>query len=98
MKVIFKITYPNNMIYIGKDSKNLINYFGSPVTKRLEEDFPWEKRQIIKIKKEILWSGENISEKELKIKEDEYILKFNSIDPNIGYNRRLNYISSLKKK
>lgn len=29
MKVIYKITYPNGKIYIGKDLTDSINYFGS---------------------------------------------------------------------
>jgi hypothetical protein len=28
MKVIFKITYPNGKIYVGKDLTDSINYFG----------------------------------------------------------------------
>ncbi len=31
MKVIYKITYPNEKIYIGKDLTDNINYFGSAV-------------------------------------------------------------------
>jgi|TergutMp193P3_1026864.scaffolds.fasta_scaffold166485_2 hypothetical protein len=92
MKIIFKITYPNGMIYIGKDSKNHINYFGSPVIKRLEEDFPWKKRKIFCIKKEILWSRKNISEKELLEKEKEFIIKLGANNPSIGYNLRPKYI------
>jgi len=29
MKVIYKITYPNGKIYIGKDLTESFNYFGS---------------------------------------------------------------------
>ena len=29
MKVIYKITYPNGKIYVGKDPTDSINYFGS---------------------------------------------------------------------
>lgn len=28
MKIIYKITYPNGKIYIGKDLTNSINYWG----------------------------------------------------------------------
>jgi hypothetical protein len=94
MKIIFKITYPNGLIYIGKDSKNYINYFGSPTIKRLEEDFPWEKRKNFDIKKEILWSSDNISERELIKKENEYIEKYKSNNPKIGYNLRPKYVES----
>ncbi|MCX7007781.1 MAG: GIY-YIG nuclease family protein, partial [Kiritimatiellaeota bacterium] len=30
MKVVYKITYPNGKIYIGKDLTDTIGYFGSP--------------------------------------------------------------------
>ena len=29
MKIIYKVTYPNGKIYIGKDLTDSINYFGS---------------------------------------------------------------------
>jgi hypothetical protein len=29
MKIIYKITYPNGKIYVGKDLTDSINYFGS---------------------------------------------------------------------
>ena len=38
MKVIYKITYPNGKIYIGKDLTGSINYFGSANSKIIELD------------------------------------------------------------
>jgi hypothetical protein len=29
MKVIYRVTYPNGKIYVGKDLTDTINYFGS---------------------------------------------------------------------
>jgi hypothetical protein len=39
MKVVYKITYPNGRIYIGKDLTDSINYFGSADSKIIEKDF-----------------------------------------------------------
>jgi hypothetical protein len=39
MKVIYKITYPNGKIYIGKDLTDSINYFGSADDGLIEKDF-----------------------------------------------------------
>ena len=39
MKVIYKITYPNGKIYIGKDLPDSINYFGSANNELIEKDF-----------------------------------------------------------
>ena len=30
MKIVYKVTYPNGKIYVGKDLTNTITYFGSP--------------------------------------------------------------------
>ncbi len=42
MKVIYKVTYPNGKIYIGKDLTDTIDYFGSPNSKLIEKDFTRE--------------------------------------------------------
>ena len=39
MKQIYKITYPNNKIYIGKDLTGTLTYFGSVDSKYVEIDF-----------------------------------------------------------
>ena len=39
MKVVYKITYPNGKIYIGKDLTDSINYFGSANNDIIEKDF-----------------------------------------------------------
>ena len=87
MKVIYKITYPNGKIYVGKDSTgNNLLYFGSPDRAYLEKDFTWEQQQDITIRKEILFSSETISESDLIKKENELIVQLGSNNPQKGYN------------
>lgn len=90
MKQVYKITYPTNKIYIGKDLYGSFRYFGSPDAKIINEDFeklPKEIRLDYTVRKEILWESESATEKELSQKEVEFILKFESNNPKIGYNR-----------
>lgn len=42
MKVIYKITYPNGKIYVGKDLTGTLNYFGSANSRIIEQDFSLE--------------------------------------------------------
>ena len=87
MKVIYKITYPNGKIYIGKDLTDTINYFGSACSKLIEKDFTREERRNFTIKKEIIWESETASDKEVNKYEVEMIRKYSSNDPAIGYNQ-----------
>lgn len=87
MKVIYKITYPNGKIYIGKDLTDSINYFGSANSKLIEKDFTREERRNFIIQKEILWESETATDKEVNRKEVEYIRAYNSNNSNIGYNQ-----------
>ena len=41
-KVIYKITYPNGKIYIGKDLTNSLTYFGSVNNAAVAQDFSEE--------------------------------------------------------
>jgi len=87
MKVIYKITYPNGKIYVGKDSTgNTFTYFGSPESANIERDFTWEQQQDITIRKEILFSSEDISESDLHKKEFYFIEQLGSNNPEKGYN------------
>jgi len=54
MKVIYRITYPNGKIYVGKDLTNSINYFGSASSKLIAKDFTGEDRKDFTIRKQIL--------------------------------------------
>jgi hypothetical protein len=87
MKVIYKITYPNGKIYIGKDVTDSIAYFGSPDSSLIDKDFTREQRRDLTIRKEITWESETASDSEVALKEVEYISAFKSNDPAVGYNR-----------
>ena len=87
MKIIYKATYPNGKIYIGKDLTDTINYFGSSDSKIIEKDFTRDQRRDFSIRKEILWESEMASDSEVNQKEVELINQFKSNDPAIGYNQ-----------
>ncbi len=87
MKVIYKITYPNGKIYIGKDLTDSINYFGSADQDIIASDFTREQRRDFTIRKEIIWESETVTDAEVSQKEAEYIRAFRSNDPEVGYNR-----------
>lgn len=87
MKVIYKITYPNGKIYVGKDLTGNINYFGSASSIEIAKDFTKDQRLDFTIRKEILWESESASDVEVSQKEVEYIIKLRSNDPSLGYNR-----------
>ena len=86
MKVVYKITYPNGKIYVGKDLTDSINYFGSARSKVIEQDFTQEQRRDFTIRKEILWESGTASNREVNRKEVEFIRQFKANDPAIGYN------------
>jgi len=90
MKQVYLLSYPTGKIYVGKDSTGSFRYFGSPDIAVVNADFetlPPEARREYSVKKTILWESETASERELATKELEYIRKFKSNDPSIGYNR-----------
>jgi hypothetical protein len=45
MNQIYKITYPNGKIYIGKDLTGTLTYFGSVDSKLVERDFSNEEKR-----------------------------------------------------
>ncbi len=87
MKVIYKITYPNGKIYIGKDLTNSINYFGSAASKLIEQDFTREQRREFNIRKEIIWESDTANDQEVNQKEIELIKLHRANDPAVGYNQ-----------
>ena len=87
MKVIYKITYPNNKIYIGKDLTDSINYFGSADSNLISKDFTREERRDFSIRKELLWESDIATDKEVNAKEVELIKLYSSNNPMIGYNK-----------
>ena len=87
MKVVYKITYPNGKIYIGKDFTDNINYFGSANSDLIAKDFTREERKSFLVKKEIILESEELSDSEINKLEVEYIKKYQSNNPIIGYNQ-----------
>jgi len=86
-KVVYKITYPNGKIYVGKDLTGSANYFGSADSEMIEKDFTPEQLRDFAIRKEILWESATAADHEVSTKEVEFIRRFCSNDPVVGYNR-----------
>jgi hypothetical protein len=87
MKVIYKITYPNGKIYIGKDLIGSVTYFGSVDFRLVQSDFTPQQSRDFTVRKEILWQSETATDQEVNAKEVEFIRSFRSNDPAVGYNR-----------
>jgi hypothetical protein len=90
MKQVYMISYPTGKIYVGKDSVGSYRYYGSPDMDVVNADFerlPDEIRKDYTIRKQILWESPDCTEKELSAKEVEFIRKYQSNNPIIGYNR-----------
>ncbi|HEY2839261.1 MAG TPA: GIY-YIG nuclease family protein [Pirellulales bacterium] len=87
MKIIYKITYPNGKIYIGKDLTDSINYFGSADSSLIANDFSRDERRDFCIRRQILWESDIATDREISQKEVELIREHRSNDPAIGYNR-----------
>jgi hypothetical protein len=86
-KVVYKITYPNGKIYVGKDLTDSINYFGSASSALIEEDFPRETRQVFTVSREILWESATATDQEVAQQELKFIRSLRANDPTVGYNR-----------
>ena len=91
MKNVYKITYPNGKIYIGKDLIGEVNYFGSADNELIAKDFTREQMRDFTIRKEILWESEDASDNEVGKKEMEFIKLYKSNNPEVGYNRMPKY-------
>ncbi|HET7413222.1 MAG TPA: GIY-YIG nuclease family protein [Pararhizobium sp.] len=87
MKIVYKITYPNGKIYVGKDMTNSINYFGSASHELVAADFTPQERAKFTITREVLWESEDASLQEVNAIELHYIRLLRSNDPDVGYNR-----------
>ena len=87
MKVVYKITYPNDKIYVGKDLTDSINYFGSASDVLIAKDYTREQRRDFSIRREILWESDTATDNEANRKEVEYILLLQANNPAIGYNQ-----------
>lgn len=85
--VIYKITFPNGKIYIGKDvgrGGHQIRYFGSWNDTVVEADFTKEQLSDFTIRREILFESEDV--KRVGEKEIELIVELEANDPRKGYN------------
>jgi len=51
MKVVYKITYPNGKIYIGKDLTGTLNYFGSANSRLLRKILRWSSNVISQLER-----------------------------------------------
>lgn len=87
MNVIYRITYPNGKIYIGQDRTNSINYFGSASSSLIARDFTPEQRRSFTITRDILWESETATRSEVTRMEIEFIRRYGSNHPSIGYNQ-----------
>jgi len=87
MKVVYKITYPNGKIYVGKDLTDSANYFGSASSELIACDFTREQRRDFTIRKQILWESEVASDREVAAVEVRLIRELRANDPGVGYNR-----------
>ena len=88
MKVIYKITYPNGMIYIGQDRTDTITYFGSPNSKLIATDFTREQRRDFTVRKEILFEfPDSTANRDITRHEIALIIQYESNNPAKGYNR-----------
>lgn len=86
-KVIYKVTYPNGKIYVGRDLTGTISYFGSPNPALIVADFTAEQARHFTIRKQILWESATASNAEGAKVEVQYIGSLRANDPAIGYNR-----------
>jgi hypothetical protein len=87
MKVIYRITYPNGKIYIGKDLTDSINYFGSADSARIAQDFTRDQRREFIVRREILWESDTASDAQVNAKEVELIRTHRANNPEVGYNQ-----------
>lgn len=85
IKVLYKITYPNGKIYIGKDLTDSINYFGSAKSEYIAKDFSREERMDMTIRKQIIFESEDASE--VNKLESKLIREHQSNNPDVGYNQ-----------
>jgi hypothetical protein len=86
--VIYKITFPNGKIYIGKDvggAGHSLRYFGSWDNEAVSKDFKKKDLSSLTLTKDILFESTNKAE--VSKKEAEFILKYGANKPDIGYNK-----------
>lgn len=86
--VVYKITFPNGKIYIGKDEGgqgHSLSYFGSWNTGLVEQDFDKSQLADFTLRKQIIF--ESSCKNEVRRMEASLIRELRSNDPAIGYNQ-----------
>lgn len=92
-KVIYKITYPNGKIYIGKDLTNTLTYFGGVNSDEVANDFTEEQQRDFTVRKQIIFESE--SAEEINKIEARLIDECGANNPAIGYNKWPKFKGSL---
>ena len=85
--VVYKITFPNGKIYIGKDigqHGHTIRYFGSWNPDRVALDFTREELVDFTVRREILFESDDKAE--VGRLEMQLIVELEANNPNRGYN------------
>lgn len=86
--VVYKLTFPNGKIYIGKDiggKGHSLKYFGSWDNEIVMKDFTDDEIRNFTITKQIIFESNN--KDEVSKKEFELIRAYASNNPLIGYNK-----------
>ncbi len=86
--VVYRITFPNGKIYVGKDigePGHSLRYFGSWHNETVEADFSQDELRRFTLTKEILYESDDKSA--VSVMESELIRSLRSSEPEIGYNR-----------
>lgn len=86
--VVYKITFPNGKIYVGKDvggEGHSLNYFGSWNPALVAADLSPEQQRDLTLRKEIIF--ESTSRDEVSKMEAHFIVVLRANDPKIGYNQ-----------
>jgi hypothetical protein len=94
--VVYKITFPNGKIYVGKDiggSGHSLRYFGSWSDALVQADLTVDQLRDLTVRKEILF--ESRSKDEVSAMEVRLIVELRANDPTIGYNQTHREIAGL---
>ncbi len=86
--VVYKLTFPNGKIYVGKDigsGGHSLRYFGSWNRRIVEADFTRQELMDFTLRKEILFESDD--KQLIGRKEMELIVELGANDPEKGYNR-----------
>lgn len=86
--IVYKLTFPNGKIYIGKDigaQGHSLRYFGSWDNELVEKDFTKEELSDFILRKQIIFESDN--KNEVSKMEGIFIKEFNSNNESVGYNQ-----------